>query len=120
LESNLLFGLSLAVTGLIITFLSLGLFGVLIALLSTIFPYKPPMEETTPAAEAAPASIELESPISADEEIPVVIAAALSYCLSKSHSSLGNALAEGKSGWWFANRIKSQQGLAVKIMRSGR
>jgi hypothetical protein len=120
LVSNLLAGLSIALTGLIITFLALGLFGVVINLLQKVFPYKPPKEDETQNGDASAAPEELSAESAADDDLPVVIAAAISYFRSKSQSNLGSALEEGKSGFWAANRMNAQQGLGTRIKRSGK
>jgi Na+-transporting methylmalonyl-CoA/oxaloacetate decarboxylase gamma subunit len=119
LVSNLLAGLSIALTGLIITFLALGLFGIVINLLQRFFPYKEPKEEETQNGDdsSAPAVIASES---VDNDLPVVIATAISYFRSKTQSNLGSALEEGKSGWWASNRMNAQQGLGIRIKRSGK
>lgn len=117
--SNLLAGLSVALTGLIITFLALGLFGVAINLLQKLFPYKEAAEDVAPAENdsEAPKESAIES---TDDDLPVVIGTAISYFLSQAQGSLGSSLEEGKSGWWAANRMKAQQGVGVNIKRSGK
>jgi Na+-transporting methylmalonyl-CoA/oxaloacetate decarboxylase gamma subunit len=120
LEQNLLDGLSIAFAGLAITFLSLGLFGVIIYVLGIVFKEKQPNEESaaeTPAAatESAPTEIAADG-----DDLPIVIATAISYFRSQAQNSLGSSLEEGKSGWWAANRMSASQGLGIRLKRSGR
>jgi Na+-transporting methylmalonyl-CoA/oxaloacetate decarboxylase gamma subunit len=114
-------GLEVAIAGLIITFMSLGLFAVVISVLGKIFKYKEPAgEESGDEVESNP-MIEAEaSPVDEDADLPVVIATAISYFHSRSQSSLGISLEEGKTSWWSANRMKAQQGIGLRITRSGK
>ena len=119
MAQNLLAGLSIALTGLIITFTALGLFGVVIWGLGKIFKYK------EPESEASDEEVTTEQPaiavMEADtaDDLPVVIATAVSYFLSQAQSSLGSSLEEGKSGWWAVNRMNASQGTGIRIKRSG-
>jgi len=117
LNNIFLQGASVALSGLIITFTSLGLFAVIIYVLGRLFPFKEEQVKTEEPVEEAPASI---TEVEDDENIPAVIATAISYFRTKAHSSLGSSLESGKSGWWSAKRISSQQGRGIRIMRSGK
>ncbi len=119
MDNIFLDGISIAVSGLIITFLSLALFSVIISVLGKIFKEKEPIAETSiEGPESVTESV--ASIVSENDDLPVVIATAISYFHARSQSSLGVSLEEGKSGWWAANRVKAQQGLGIRITRSGR
>lgn len=117
MSQTLLDGLSVAFAGLVTTFLSLGLFGVLIYILGEVFKYK---EEAPQPSEDEEESAAPVASVSEEDDIPVVIASAISYFRLKSQSSLGNSLQGGKGDWWSASRNKSQQGLGIRISRSGK
>jgi len=118
LIQNLLDGASVAISGLIITFSSLGLFAVVIYLLGIVFPFK---EEKVAPEEGEEESV---SPVSqasvASDDLPVVIAAAIAFHRQKAQSNLGSSLEVGKSGWWSAKRYHSQQRLGNRMTRSGK
>jgi Na+-transporting methylmalonyl-CoA/oxaloacetate decarboxylase gamma subunit len=121
LDNIYLSGLEVAVAGLIITFMSLGLFAVVISVLGKIFKYKEPAaEKTEDEGESNLVSEAEAAPVDEDADLPVVIATAISYFHARSQSSLGISLEEGKSGWWSANRMKAQQGIGLRITRSGK
>ena len=113
-------GLSITVAGLATTFLALGIFIFVMTILQRIFPGGNGKEQVKP--------VEVETPVlpgeaiaeSGDGNIPVVIAAAVSYFRGMAESSLGTSLETGKSGWWTTNRISAQQGLGIRIKRSGK
>lgn len=121
MESPFLAGLSVAISGLIITFLSLGLFSVVISLLGRIFKEKEEVETIQESkGEETPVVLVADSIEEENAQIPVVIATAISYFRSKAQSSLGNSLEEGKSGWWAANRMNAHQHLGIRITRSSK
>jgi Na+-transporting methylmalonyl-CoA/oxaloacetate decarboxylase gamma subunit len=118
LNNNIfLAGASVAISGLIITFSSLGLFAIIIYVLGLIFPYK---EEKAKPEETGTENVVSAAETEEDEYIPVVIATAISYFRTKAQSNLGNDLTSGKSGWWAAKRFSSQQGHGIRILRSGK
>jgi Na+-transporting methylmalonyl-CoA/oxaloacetate decarboxylase gamma subunit len=118
LNNNIfLSGASVAISGLIITFSSLGLFAIIIYVLGLIFPYKEELVKPEEiGTEIAVSAIETGE----DENIPAVIATAISYFRTKAQSNLGNDLEAGKSGWWAAKHFASQQGHGIRILRSGK
>lgn|GEM_PF-867928 len=115
---NLLDGASVAVSGLIITFSSLGLFAIVIYLLGILFPYKEEKAAVEEGNEGEGAAVTQE-PVTSDD-LPVVIATAISYIRQKAQSNLGSSLETGKSGWWSAKRYQSQQRLGNRMIRSGK
>ncbi len=115
---NLLDGASVAVSGLIITFSSLGLFAVVIYLLGIAFPYKEEKVAAEEVDESEVAAVSQEPAMS--DDLPVVIATAISYYRQKAQSNLGSSLETGKSGWWSAKRYHSQQRLGNRMIRSGK
>lgn len=123
---NLLAGLSISVSGLIITFMALGLFILVIMLLQKFFPGTNGDDDGNESSEPAQAIAEEKPQIQAsaqseeDEDLPVVIAAAISHFRVKAQSSLGTSLSEGKSGWWSSNRMSAKQGTGIRITRSGK
>lgn len=110
-------GASVAISGLIITFSSLGLFAIIIYVLGLLFPFKEEQAKPEETISEAPVVV---SEAAEDENIPVVIATAISYFRTKAYSNLGNDLDAGKSGWWAAKRITAQQGHGIRILRSGK
>jgi sodium pump decarboxylase gamma subunit len=69
-------GLSVSMAGLVITFLSLGLFALIMILLLKLFPWKPEKEETTTAQEESE-TVVAES--TQNEEVVAAISVALAY-----------------------------------------
>ena len=101
---NMLAGLSLSLTGLVLTFAALGLFILTIVVLKRLF-------GTARQAQATPQRARrLESPtstlerVSEDEEIVVAITLALSRLRSLAicRSGLGTALEAGRGRYWMA------------------
>lgn len=70
-------GLSVSMAGLVITFLSLGLFALIMIVLLKLFPWKPEKEETTTAEEASETVVAVES--TQNEEVVAAISVALAY-----------------------------------------
>lgn len=121
MNENFVAGLSITISGILITFFALGIFILVMMLLTKLFPAKDESQVEEKVAEAveeqpaAAAVVEEE-----DNDLPVVIATAISHFRSKAQSSLGTSLMEGRSGWWASNRMNAQQGLGIRIKRSGK
>jgi len=126
LTENLLAGLSISVSGIIITFMALGLFILVIVILQKLFPGTDGDDNGNESAEPAQASAEMAPQVQASEQseedvdLPVVIAAAIAHFRAKAQSSLGTSLYEGKTGWWSSNRMSARQGTGIRITRSGK
>ncbi len=121
MSENFAAGLSISISGILITFLALGIFILVMVLLQRLFPSK----EAAASSEQAIIMIEeqpvlLEKVEEEDEDLPVIFATAISHFRSKAQSSLGTSLMDGKSGWWASNRMNAQQGLGIRIKRSGK
>lgn len=107
-------GLEVSVLGILITFVALGVFIFIMIFLQRMFPYK---NEDAAAVveerEAPEAVIEIATDPATDGEegeIAAAIGAALLYLRSRSKTSLGDSLFEGRGGWWSSHRIESQSG----------
>lgn len=121
MTENLLAGLSIALAGLIIVFLALGLFALVINLLGKIFAEKEPAQEQAASdVQETPSDSVLAVESDPSDDLPVVIATAISYFRAHANNTLGAALEEGKSGWWAMNRMNARQGTGIRIKRSGR
>jgi sodium pump decarboxylase gamma subunit len=77
LSNIFLQGLSVSVAGLVITFLSLGLFALIMILLLKLFPWKPEKEETTTPQDSSETVIVAET--TQNEEVVAAISVALAY-----------------------------------------
>jgi Na+-transporting methylmalonyl-CoA/oxaloacetate decarboxylase gamma subunit len=126
LIENLLAGLSISVSGIIITFMALGLFILVIVILQKLFPGTNGGDNGNGSSDPVLAIVEetpqvqVSTQSEEDEDLPVVIAAAISHFRAKAQSSLGTSLNEGKSGWWSSNRMSAKQGTGIRITRSGK
>lgn len=121
MSENFLAGLSISISGILITFLALGIFILVMVILQKLFPGKDeaaPEEQAVTEVPEQPALVKVVE--EEDEDLPVIFATAISHFRSKAQSSLGTSLMEGKSGWWASNRINAQQGLGIRIKRSGK
>ena len=121
MSENFLAGLSISVSGILITFLALGVFILVIVILKKLFPgieAAAPVDQPLTVIEELPAMVETVD--EEDSDLPVIFAAAISHFRSKAQSSLGTSLMEGKTGWWASNRMNAQQGLGIRIKRSGK
>lgn len=119
MNNPLMDGLSISLSGIIVTFIALGIFVLVITLLKKIFPAEKDKMETT-VTETAEMSHASDSTENEDELIPVVIAAAVCYCQFQAQNSLGASLSEGKGNWWASNRSGALQNTEIHIQRSGR
>ena len=107
----LLQGLSISISGLLITFLSLGTFILVISLLQRIFPVHAPKEDIKD--ESASIIQEVDSN---ELEIAAAISSALCYWRSQQKSALGKELENGRGSFW-----KAAPGYAAKpVMRINR
>ena len=103
-------GLSVSLIGLFVTFLSLGVFILIMVGLQRIFPYREEVEVEEGGEEAeALTMIQVED---ADEEgaVAAAIAAALSYFSARNESQLGECLKQGRSAWWASRRMEARTG----------
>jgi sodium pump decarboxylase gamma subunit len=99
----LLQGLSISISGILITFLALGVFIFVMFGLQRLFPPKPEEEEEAKSeAEAAVEPVEQDE-VSEEAEIAVAIATAIQYFRSKSGTSLGKSLEAGHGPLWYSH-----------------
>ena len=107
-------GLTISISGIIITFLALGLFILVMVVLQKLFP----AESETPAGSVAEKKTIIESSTANDEEGEVVaaIAAAVAYFKQSFDQSvdLGNSLSEGRGTWWMVRRINANPTAKIK------
>jgi Na+-transporting methylmalonyl-CoA/oxaloacetate decarboxylase gamma subunit len=112
-------GLSISISGLIVTFTALGLFILVMVVLLAIF--KDKLAVVEPDASGI---VQIEKPVVRDdlgqEELIAAISAAVLFLRAKAQSDLGSDLDTGKSTWWVANRLNAQQGTGIRIKRSGK
>ena len=105
-------GLTISVSGIIITFVALGLFILVMIVLQKLFP-----AESEAGSEAEKKTI-VESSTSADDEGEVVaaIAAAVAYFQQSFDQSgdLGTLLGEGRGTWWMVKRINANPTVKIK------
>lgn len=105
-------GLILSLTGLILTFTSLGLLVVILILLQRFFSppqATPAVKEEEEVEEEFPAAV---TPAQPTEEVVAAIAAALTY-LSPDHAApetgLGNLLKTGPGHWWRRSQLHTRR-----------
>lgn len=111
MDSPIYQGLILSVTGLILTFASLGLLVIILILLQRFFsrPQAPVAVEEEEMEEEIPAAI---APAQPTEEVAAAIAAALTY-LSPEHAArenqLGQTLKTGPGHWWRRSQLHTRR-----------
>lgn len=105
-------GLELSLLGILITFLALGVFILIMVVLQRLFP----SEQTDASAktltekeEQPQVEVQIEE-IGEDAAVVAAIAAALSYLRSRSQSSLGSSLQEGRGSWWATRKMEARLG----------
>jgi len=105
-------GLTLSIVGLIVAFAFMALFILTMVVLKALFPAKTEPSQTM--VEAQLPTLALTVPLDQDQEedeseVVAAIAAAVAYVRSKTQSSLGSTLEQGRGAWWMANQIKAPQ-----------
>ena len=99
-------GLAISITGLLTTFLALGLFIVIMIVLQKLFPVRNEEEAgSSTEDEDADVVIAVETESDEEEEVAAVVAA-ISYFKSRSQSKLGSALETGRGRWWAQSQRK--------------
>lgn len=100
-------GLSLSLTGIVVTFASLGLFILIIVLLQRFFGAR---QDDQPTAKPT-GSVSLPDSMSRqiDEEVVVAIAIAINHfrSLDAGAGDLGASLEQGPGPWWSARQFPS-------------
>jgi sodium pump decarboxylase gamma subunit len=91
-------GLQVSVLGLVITFLALGLFILVIEVLKRLFPAKIEAQEEP---ESTLLVVETAEP-GEEGELVAAITAAIYCAQAEKHGQLGDALSQGRGGWWSA------------------
>lgn len=118
MNNDILAGLSISISGLAVTFLALGVFVLVMMILQKVFSTK---SDAAAEEETQDVPVVMESSeTTEDDNLPVVIATAISFFRNQAQSSLGSSLENGKGGWWSSNRLNAQQGLGIRIKRSGK
>lgn len=107
--SDLLQGLTISVIGLLITFLSLGLFILIMIVIQRIFPPKSEEIEMNqpPDTEITTPSISIQT--GTDPAIIAAIAAAIRYFQSPRMTSLGDNLLAGRGNWWNSHQTNNRR-----------
>ena len=93
-------GLTLSLTGIVITFASLGLFILIIVLLQRFFGIQE--EPKTSEARTGPASLPESMDNEMDHEVAAAIAIAIDHfrSLESGSDGIGTSLAQGPGPWW--------------------
>lgn len=109
-------GLEVSLLGMIITFSALGVFVLIMVVLKRLFPYKNDgAAESEVAVSTEPVEIAVKTELVDEEsEVAAAVGAALAYWMSRSRSSLGDSLQEGRSGWWASHQVDAQLGKPQK------
>ena len=109
MDNIILEGLSISLTAMLLTFLSLGLFILVMVVLQRLFPAGSEMETAETAPEALDENVDPCG--SSEEEAAVVaaIAAAVSYVRAQTQAGLGDNLRQGRGGWWGASYQRKPQ-----------
>ena len=101
-------GLTLSLTGIVVTFASLGLFILIIILLQKFFP----SEEAEPSTSIEGGSVALPEAtgIDLDQGTAAAIAIAISHfqSLESEASGIGSALVQGPGPWWRARQYPAE------------
>ena len=107
-------GLTISISGIVITFLALGLFILVMVILQKMFP----AESEAPDGSDAEKKTIVESSTASDDEGEVVaaIAAAVAYFQQSFNQSgdLGISLNEGRGTWWMVKRINANPTVKIK------
>jgi Na+-transporting methylmalonyl-CoA/oxaloacetate decarboxylase gamma subunit len=106
-------GLSISISGLLITFLTLGVFIFIMFGLQRLFPARHENEQLQMPIKPEPCA-PVES--SEEEEIAMAIATAIIYLRAESQQSLGKSLESGPGPLWTSRRIP----IASPAVRSNR
>jgi Na+-transporting methylmalonyl-CoA/oxaloacetate decarboxylase gamma subunit len=106
-------GLSISISGMLITFLSLGVFILIMLGLQRIFPPHPEEGEKDDGKNEPEPCEPMDT---SEEEIAVAVATAIQYLRSEGKLSLGKSLENGPGPLWTSRRISS----ATSIIRSNR
>ncbi len=101
-------GLTLSLTGLVVTFASLGLFILIIVLLQRFFGPEQPMEQT--ASETSSVSLPETMEADLEPETAAAIAIAIEYFrnMEAEASSIGSAFSQGPGAWWQARQYPAE------------
>jgi sodium pump decarboxylase gamma subunit len=98
-------GLSISISGMLITFMALGVFIFIMLGLQRIFPPRPEQEEKDePQNEPEPCA---PVDVTEEEEIVVAVAAAVQFLRAEGQLSLGKSLEEGPGPLWTGRRLPS-------------
>lgn len=104
-------GLTISLTGILVTFLALGIFILLMVVLQKVFPY----QEQKAEEQVSPVEVQVESPSDDEEQmVAAAIAAAVIAVRTVPHGDLGSALREERSPWWSANLLHARQGSTLR------
>ena len=111
MDNIILEGLSISLTAMLLTFLSLGLFILVMVVLKRLFPSKP--ESTGADVEVVSRALaENTDPCGPTEEegaVVAAIAATVSYMRAQAQAGLGDNLKQGRGGWWNASYQRKPQ-----------
>jgi sodium pump decarboxylase gamma subunit len=101
-------GLTLSLTGIVVTFASLGLFILIIILLQKFFPSEE--AEATASTEGMSATLPSMAATDLDQETAAAIAIAIAHfqSLETEASGIGSALVEGPGPWWHARQYPAE------------
>jgi sodium pump decarboxylase gamma subunit len=102
-------GLNVSVLGLLITFMSLGVFILIMVGLQKLFPGR---EEAAEEQETGMPVVEVETADTSEEgAVIAAIAAAVAYARATGRGQLGARLTQPRGSWWMARRMEARPGV---------
>lgn len=102
MDNIILEGLSISLTAMLLTFLSLGLFILIMIVLQRLFPAKPETEaaDVEVVTKALDENADPCGPSQEEAAVVAAITAAVSYVRAQTQAGLGENLKQGRGGWW--------------------
>jgi hypothetical protein len=100
LDTIILEGLSISLTAMLLTFLSLGLFILVMIVLQRLFPAKPESADIEVVVKALDDNADPCGPSEEEAAVVAAIAAAVSFVRAQAQAGLGDNLQQGRGGWW--------------------
>jgi Na+-transporting methylmalonyl-CoA/oxaloacetate decarboxylase gamma subunit len=109
LEPIILEGLSISLTAMLLTFLSLGLFILVMVVLQRMFPAESESADSKVVVKALDDNADPCGPSEEEAAVVAAIAAAVSYVRAQTQAGLGDNLKQGRGGWWGASYQRKPQ-----------
>ena len=109
MEPIILEGLSISLTAMLLTFLSLGLFILVMVVLQRMFPAESESADTEVVVKALDDNTDPCGPSEEEAAVVAAITAAVSYVRAQTQAGLGDNLKQGRGGWWDASYQRKPQ-----------